>query len=187
MKQNIAQSKTLFRWMFASLAAALLLVGAFQARLAAQESLATPLSKVERKNRAPVSQEMLRVKIPRAVEAKLKNGLTVLIIEDRRAPYINMQLYINGAGALFEPANLAGLASTTAQMLREGSKSKTSLQIAQAIDRLGASISAGAAFGSPDAVLSAAGLSDNFDAWFNVAVDLLLNPSFPADELEKLK
>lgn len=36
-------------------------------------------------------------------------------------------------------------------------------------------------------VFSASGLSDNFDAWFAVALDVLFNPSFPADELEKLK
>jgi predicted Zn-dependent peptidase len=157
-------------------------------RLSAQESsLATPPSRVEQKNRAPVSSEILRVKIPRPVEVKLKNGLTVLIIEDRRAPFINVQLYIGGAGALFEPANQVGLANTTAQMLQEGSKSRTSLQLAEEIDRLGASISAGSSFGSPDTVLNASGLSDNFDDWFGIAVDMLLHPSFPADELEKLK
>lgn len=168
-------------------ASAALLAFAFSAPLSAQESLATPLSKVERKNRAPVSREILQVKIPRATEAKLKNGLTVLVIEDRRAPYITMQLYLDGAGALFEPADLSGLASTTAQMLREGTKSKSSLQIAESIDRLGASVGASASFGSPDAVLSAAGLSDNFDDWFGIVTDILLNPSFPDDELEKLK
>jgi predicted Zn-dependent peptidase len=96
-------------------------------------------------------------------------------------------LHISGAGALFEPREMAGLASTTAQMLREGTKSRTSLQIAEAIDRLGASLSAGSAFGSSETVLSASGLSDNFDDWFAIASEVLLHPSFPADELEKLK
>lgn len=154
--------------------------------LLAQDAAVSP-SKVERKDRAPVSREILQVKLPKPVEAKLKNGLTVLILEDRRAPYISMQLYIGGAGALLEPAGMAGLANVTAQMLREGTRTKTSLQIADDIDRLGASINAGASFGSADAVLSAAGLSDNFDAWFAIASDMLLQPSFPADELEKLK
>lgn len=154
--------------------------------LLAQDTAVSP-SKVERKDRAPVSREILQVKLPKPVEAKLKNGLTVLILEDRRAPYISMQLHIGGAGPLLEPAGMAGLASTTAQMLREGTSTKTSLQIAEEIDRLGASINTGASFGSPDVVLSAAGLSDNFDAWFAIATDLLLQPSFPADELEKLK
>ena len=154
--------------------------------LQGQES-ASPPSAVERKNRAPVSREILRVTLPRPVEARLKNGLTVLVLEDRRAPYINLQLYIGGAGALFEPSEMAGLANATAVMLSEGTKSRSSVQIAQAIDRLGAGVSANSSFGSPDTVLSASGLSDNFDDWFAVVVDVLLHPSFPADELEKLK
>lgn len=151
-----------------------------------QESV-NPPSKVERKNKAPVSRDILRVKLPRPIEATLKNGLTVLILEDRRAPYVNMQLYIGGAGALFEPNGTAGLAHATAAMLTEGTKSRSSVQLAEEIDRLGAGISAASSFGSPDTILSASGLSDNFDEWFSVFVDVLLNPSFPAGELEKLK
>jgi predicted Zn-dependent peptidase len=158
-----------------------------QPALRAQEADAPSASKVERKNRAPVSSEILRVKLPKPVEAKLKNGLTVLVMEDHRAPFISMHLHIGGAGALFEPAHLAGLAGTTAQMLREGTKSRTSIEIAETVDRLGASFSAGSSFGSPETFLSASGLSDNFDAWFEVVLDVLLNPSFPASELEKLK
>ena len=154
--------------------------------LSGQES-ATPPSRVERKNKAPVSREVLRVKLPRPIEATLKNGVTVLILEDRRAPYVNMQLYIGGAGALFEPNGTAGLAHATAVMLTEGTLSRDSVQIAEEIDRLGAGISAGSSFGSPDTILSASGLSDNFDEWFALFVDVLVNPSFPAGELEKLK
>ncbi|HSQ12101.1 MAG TPA: insulinase family protein, partial [Candidatus Deferrimicrobium sp.] len=152
-----------------------------------QDSAATPPSKVERKNRAPVARDILSVKLPKPVEAKLKNGLTVLIIEDRRAPFVSLQLQIGGAGGLFEPAAMTGLAGVTAQMLREGTKSKTSIQLAEEIDRLGASIGASSSFGSSDTVLSASGLSDNFDDWLGIAFEILLQPSFAADELEKLK
>ena len=151
-----------------------------------QESAAPP-SKVERKDKAPVSRDILQVKLPRPIEVTLKNGLTVLILEDRRAPYVNIQLYIGGAGALFEPVGTAGLANATATMLTEGTKSRSSVQIAEEIDRLGAGLSAGSSFGSPDTVVTASGLSDNFDEWFGVFVDVLFNPSFPAGELEKLK
>jgi predicted Zn-dependent peptidase len=153
----------------------------------AQETTVTPPTKVERFNKAPVSREVLRVKLPKPVEARLKNGLTVLILEDHRAPYVTVQLHVGGAGALFEPAPMAGLANATAAMLSEGTKSRTSVQIAEQIDRLGAALSAGSSFGSPDTVLSASGLSDNLAEWFAVFVDVLLNPSFPASELEKLK
>ena len=157
------------------------------ARLWAQETVAPAPNTVERKNRAPVSGEMLRVKLPKPTENKLKNGLTVLVMEDHRAPFISVQLHIMGAGALFEPRALPGLAGTAAQMLREGTNSRTSVQIAETIDRLGAAISAGSSFGSSETVFSVSGLSDNFEEWFEIAVDVLLNPSFPADELEKLK
>jgi len=151
-----------------------------------QDGLATPPSKVERKNRAPVARNILDVKLPKPVEAKLKNGLTVLIIEDRRAPFVSMQLHVSGAGGLFEPAAMTGLASITAQMLREGTKTKNSIQLAEEIDRLGASIGASSSFGSSETVLSASGLSDNFDDWMAIAFEILLQPSFASDELEKL-
>src|SRR6476661_6230046 len=100
-------------------------------RIYGQDSPGTGTSKVERKNRAPLSREILRVKLPKPVEAKLKNGLTVLIVEDHRFPIVSIQLQISGAGALFEPRNLPGLAKVTAEMLREGTKSRTSRQIAE--------------------------------------------------------
>ena len=151
-----------------------------------QDGLATPPSKVERKNRAPVARNILDVKLPKPVEAKLKNGLTVLIIEDHRAPFVSLQLHVSGAGGLFEPAAMTGLASITAQMLREGTKNKNSIQLAEEIDRLGASIGASSSFGSAETVLSASGLSDNFDDWMAIAFEILLQPSFAGDELQKL-
>ncbi len=102
-----------------------------------QDSFAVPSSKVERKNKAPVSSETLRVQLPKPVEVKLVNGFTVLILEDHRLPSVFAQLHIRDAGALYEPANLSGLASATAQMLREGTHKRTSRQIAEELDRLG--------------------------------------------------
>ena len=142
---------------------------------------------IELKSKAPVSGEILHVRLPRAKEAKLSNGLTVLILEDHRLPSVFAQLHIRGAGALFEPQNVPGLASATAQMLREGTQKRTGRQIAEELDRLGASVGASANFGSTDTVFTASGLADNFDEWFPVAVDILLNPSFPATELEQFK
>jgi zinc protease len=152
-----------------------------------QDTIETPASKVERKNKAPLSQEVLRVKLPKPIQAKLENGLTVLILEDHRTPSVFVQLHMSGAGALFEPPSMTGLANITAQMLREGTQSRTSVQIAEEIDRLGATLGAAGSFGSPQIVLSASGLSDNFDSWFALAIDVLLNPNFPPEELEKLK
>ena len=145
------------------------------------------LSKIERKNRAPLSKEVLKVKLPRPIEAKLDNGLTVLILEDHRFPTVNVQFAISGAGALYEPANMPGLASATAQMIREGTKTRSSKQIAEEVDKLGATLGAFAGFGSAQTSLSASGLSDNFDQWFALTTDVLMNATFPAEELTKFK
>ena len=147
----------------------------------------TSRSKVERKNRAPVSKEVLRVKLPKPVEVVLDNGLTVMILEDHRFPVVNMNLQISGAGPIFDPADKPGLANLTAQMLREGTKTRNSRQIAEDIDKLGATLSATSGFGFTAAAITASGLSDNFDHWFGLMADVLMNPSFPADEFGKLK
>ena len=153
----------------------------------AQEDHSADASKVERRNRAPVSKDLLKVTLPKATESTLSNGLTVLIMENHRLPLISIQYNISGAGPIFEPANTPGLAGITAQMLREGTKTKSSVQIAEQIDQLGASIAAAAGFGSAVTAINASGLSDSFEQWFALTNDLLLNPTFPVDELNRLK
>jgi len=152
-----------------------------------QEAAATPLTKVERKNKAPVSKTALQVTIPKPFETKLTNGLTVMIVEDHRFPAVHAELRLRGAGALFEPQSSPGLASATVEMLREGTKTRTSEQIAEELDRLGAALSASSSFGSPEVVLSASGMSANFASWFALLQDVLLHPTFPAHELARKK
>jgi len=150
-------------------------------------SKSIPLSKVERKNKAPVSKEILRVKLPKPVELKLDDGLTVLVLENHRLPTITARLLIQGAGALNDPADMPGLANLTAAMLKEGTVTRSSKQIAEDIERLGATINVTAPFGGDTATLTASGLSDNVGEWMNLAADILLHPTFPESELAKLK
>jgi zinc protease len=124
-------------------------------------SKSIPLSKVERKNEAPVSRDILRVQLPKPVEFKLDDGLTVLVLENHRLPTVTVRLLIQGAGALNDPADLPGLANLTAAMLKEGTTTRSSKQIAEDIERLGATINVTAPFGSDTATLTASGLSDN--------------------------
>src|SRR5262249_35642416 len=113
-----------------------------------QEDHSADTSKVERKNRAPVSKDILKVTLPRATETTLSNCVVLLTMENLRLPMTSTQYNISGAAPLFEPANTPGMASITAQMLQEGTKTKTSVQIAEQSAQLGAEISAQAAFGS---------------------------------------
>jgi zinc protease len=145
------------------------------------------ISKVERKNRAPVSKEVLRVQLPRPQEFTLENGLTVLIVEDHRFPAVSAVLNLQGAGGLFDPPEMPGVAGMTAQMLREGTKTRSSRQISEEIDRLGATLGGNAGYGAESASFSFSGLSDNLDDWMALAFDVLVNPTFPKDELARMQ
>jgi zinc protease len=164
-----------------ALAASMAATGRTQSESA--QDKATPLSKVERLNRAPVSKDVLKVTLPRPVETVLPNGVHIMILEDHRFPLVTVQFDIDGSGALYEPANMPGLAGATARLLDQGTKTRTSQQIAEQIDSLGASLSASAPFGSGSTVVTASGLSDTFEKWFALTTDVLLHPTFPADEL----
>src|SRR6516162_2861195 len=172
---------------FFPVAVALLFSAGLSFAQAPGDSKAVSASKVERKNRAPVSKEILKVRLPKPYETKLPNGLTVLILEDHRFPLVAVDFTFQGAGALWEPADQHGLANVTAQMLREGTPSRNSKAINEEIDRLGASFFSSAPYGDEEASAGASGLSDNLDAWFPLTMDLILNSNFPADELAKLK
>jgi zinc protease len=180
---TFTQKKNIFARTAIVFALAVSMAGTSWSQAEPAQDKATPLSKVERLNRAPVSQEVLKVKLPRPVETVLSNGIHVMILEDHRFPLVTVEFDIDGAGAFYEPANLPGLAGTTARLLDQGTKTRTSKQIAEQIDSLGASISASAPFGSGSTVVNASGLSDTFDQWFALATDVLLHPTFPADEL----
>ncbi|MGA2181389.1 MAG: pitrilysin family protein [Bryobacteraceae bacterium] len=157
------------------------------AAFAQQNDKAIPLSKVERKGKAPVSNEVLHVSLPKPVELKLPDGLTVLVLENHRLPTVSARLTILGAGAIFEPAGTPGLASFTAQMLNQGTASRTSRQIAEEVEGMGASIAAVAPFGSSTTVINASGLSETFPQLLALAADILFHPAFPESELARLK
>jgi zinc protease len=141
-------------------------------------------SKVERLNRAPVSNEVLKVKLPRPVESTLPNGLTLLVLEEHRLPTIQCNLWIKN-GTISDPKDMPGLASFTADLLREGTAKRNSSQIASELDEMGATFFADAAFGDNLTAIQASGLGRSADKLLEMVSDIALNPSFPAEEIKK--
>src|SRR5256714_15076652 len=99
------------------------------------------------KGRAPVSREILKVKLPKAEEATLSNGLRVVLLESHRVPTFTMQMVVL-SGGLSDPADYHGLASFTAGLLREGTQKRTSKDIAEQVDTIGATLTANALLSS---------------------------------------
>jgi zinc protease len=138
------------------------------------------------KGKAPVNKEILKVTLPKPYETKLTNGMQVLILENHRLPTFSMQMVFL-SGGLADPAGNEGSAQYVANMLREGTKTRNSRDIAEQVDRLGASLGANSSLTSFTSVVNASGLIENYDQILELFADVILNPSFPADELKKLK
>ena len=141
-------------------------------------------SKVTRLNRVPVNNEILKVKLPHPTEIFLPNGLAVLVLEQHELPTIYCSLWIK-SGALSDPADMPGLASFTAALLRDGTARRNSTQIATELDEAGATFNAEAAFAANLTVITASGLSESTDKLMDLMSDMVLNPSYSADEWEK--
>lgn len=139
------------------------------------------------KGRAPVSDEVLRVKLPRPAESDLSNGVHVMVLEDHRAPTVTFQLLLQGAGGYYDPPDMPGLAELTASLMREGTKTLSSPEIAEKLETLAATLNVGTSLGSQIATLTASSLTENFDAVLRLAVDVLLNPTFLDEELVRVK
>ncbi len=168
------------------IAALLVALAGLGAGAARAQDKATPLSKIERLNRAPVNKEILRVQLPRPTVAKLPNGLTVILVEDHKLPTVAFTMWIT-PGQLGDPGELPGLASFTADMLRQGTERRTSAQLAAEVDTLGATLNANSAFGASYTTVTASGLIGDTERILDLMNDIVLHPAFAADELMQYK
>ncbi len=166
----------------ASLAAACL-----SATLLAQAQQPPSTKGMVLKGKAPVSESVLQVKLPRPREADLPNGLHLIVLEDHRAPLVSFQLIVRGAGGYYDPSGAAGLANFTASLMREGTAKRTSQQISEDLERMAAMLTINASMSSPDASMNGSSLSENFPQLVEIASDVLLNPSFAERELALYK
>ncbi|HKR60803.1 MAG TPA: pitrilysin family protein [Pyrinomonadaceae bacterium] len=138
------------------------------------------------KGRAPVNKNVLQVKLPKAEETTLPNGLRVVLLRDPKVPTFTAQMVVL-SGGLADKSDFRGLASFTAALLREGTSKRSSKDIAEQVDAIGATLNSNSGFSSLTSTISAAGLVENLDQTFDLFADVIRNPAFPADEVEKYK
>lgn len=146
-----------------------------------------PMAGVVYKGRAPVSEKLLEVKLPRPQEADLPNGLHVMVLEDRRSPQVSIQLSMRGAGGYYDPADHAGLAQFTAANVREGTTTRSTTEIAEQLDRLSATLNVATGMSSEDATMAASTLTEHVDVVLDLMADVLLNPIFPEQDFARYK
>lgn len=131
-------------------------------------------------SKTPAVAPMKPVALPARVEWQLPNGLSVVLVEDRRLPMVTALLAVPG-GEASASAEDAGLVAAMAELLTEGTATKTAKQIAEAAELFGGELSAEA---GPDAVvLRGSALSDKAEALFALLAEVARRPSFPESEV----
>ena len=138
------------------------------------------------KGKAPVNKEILKVNLPKGQEATLPNGLRVIVLESHRVPTFTMQMVVL-SGGLSDPADYHGLSTFTAALLREGTKTRKSKDIAEQADTIGATLTAGSGLSTFTTNVTTSGLVDNLDQALDLFADVTLNPTFPQEEVDKYK
>ena len=114
----------------------------------------------------------------------LPNGLVVLHSEKHSLPIVMVTLLIK-ASPLNEPKDKAGLANLTAELLAEGTKNRSSTDISEEIEFIGASLDVSVVSDYTSVTLSV--LKKDINKGFELFSDILLNPVFPEKEIERKK
>jgi zinc protease len=130
----------------------------------------------------PGTERPLRLPVPKRFT--LDNGLTVMLFEEHRLPLVSANLVVL-AGSDRNPQSRPGLASFTADILDEGTKTRSNLKIADELATMGASIGSGST--TDFSSISLRALKHTADDAFGILADIVQNPAFAPEEIERVR
>ena len=145
------------------------------------ETTGTP----ERVREAPPASATPRdIAFPPVERVTVAGGLELDMVEWRQLPVVYLELVIK-SGSATDPANLPGLAAFVAEMLKEGTRTKSSAELAEAIDFLGAQF--GTSAESDHLRISMRVVSAQLPEALALLTEIVTSPAFSEEELGKLK
>jgi len=120
---------------------------------------------------------------PQPAVKTLPNGLRVFVVTDRSQPAVAARLVILSAGSIKDPNKLPGVARMTAELLTQGTETRSAQQIAEAIDFIGGSL--GASAGKDSTTITLDVVKKDLSTGLDLMSDVLLHPAFSAEELDR--
>ena len=124
------------------------------------------------------------VRFPELQRAQLSNGLKIILAERHSVPLVQFDLLVD-AGYAADFGSQAGTASLTLKMMDEGTNKRSSEQISEELANLGAELDTGSNLDLSFVSLST--LTARMDEALAVYTDVIVNPSFPETEFERLQ
>ncbi|NJD10100.1 MAG: insulinase family protein, partial [Gemmatimonadetes bacterium] len=145
--------------------------------------LAAAKADVDR-SKLPAAGAPVTAAFPTLQHATLSNGLKVVLAERHNVPLVNFQLLVD-AGFAADQLATPGTSSLAMNMLDEGTKRRTSLQISEELQNLGAGLGSGSDLDFSSVTLSA--LKASLDPALDLYADVILNPAFPQADFDRLQ
>jgi predicted Zn-dependent peptidase len=124
------------------------------------------------------------LKLPPVQKQMLANGLAVWIVEQHEVPMVQVSLIVR-AGSAADPPGQYGVAGMTANMLDEGAGGRSALELADAVEFLGAQLGTTSTFDYSGVRLSTP--VTRLEDALPLMADVVMRPSFPSNELERLR
>lgn len=145
---------------------------------AAEVKLPPIPSKIDR-TKEPVKGPDVVVNVPSIWSGKTANSIPVYGIEEKKLPIVQFSVILRG-GMLLDPKDKAGVASLTARMMNEGTKTKTPVELREAIQELGATIDVSGT--SEAVVVSGSCLTAKLKETVALAKEMLFEPRWDEKE-----
>ena len=125
------------------------------------------------------------LRVPEWTKGTLANGADLIVSEKHDLPLVSFSITFLGGADQFEPPARQGLASLTAALLSEGTKSRDGDALSNALQLLGTSVSVNV--GGESGSIGFVSTADKFPATLEILADMLVNPVFPEAGLERLR
>ena len=119
--------------------------------------------------------------LPKIEKQKLSNGMEVWLVRQPELPIVSMNLVVKTGGAA-NPRGKEGLAGFTAGLMNQGTKTRSAVDISNQLQEMGTTLNTGSGWDSANVSMQT--LTKNLDRSLELFSDVVLNPSFPAKELE---
>jgi zinc protease len=136
------------------------------------------------RSKLPAAGDPPDSKFPELERASLSNGLKIVLARRPSIPQVRFDLLLD-AGFAADQSGVPGTASLAMAMLDEGTTRRTSLQISDQLAQLGANLGTGSKLDVSTVSLEA--LKENLDPSLEIYGDVILHPSFPRSDFERLK
>jgi zinc protease len=125
------------------------------------------------------------LRVPTWTKTQLANGATLIVSERHNLPLVSFTITFVGGSNQFETAGKRGVAALAVSMMSEGTTTKSGDQLSDALQLLGTNVNAG--IGGEDGSVTFVSTTKNFEPTLALLSDMMLNSTFPAEALERLR